>query len=54
MAVAAYVSAMAGVQSVFVMLIFLIFPQGERTKSTIIQWIAVVFVAIGAFLIDYG
>lgn len=50
--VAAYVSAMAGVQSVFVMLLFLFFPQGERTKTKPIQWLATILVAIGVFLLE--
>lgn len=50
--VAAYVSAMAGVQSVFVMLLFFIFPQGKRTKATAIQWIAVILIAVGVSLLE--
>ena len=50
--VAAYVSAMSGVQSVFVMLLFFIFPQGKRTKATLIQWIAVFLIAIGVILLE--
>lgn len=51
--IAAYVSAMAGVQSVFVMLLFFIFPQGKRTKATLIQWIAVILIAIGVVLLEF-
>lgn len=51
--IAAYVSAMAGVQSVFVMLLFFIFPQGKRTKATFIQWIAVILIAIGVVLLEF-
>ncbi len=50
--VAAYVSAMAGVQSVFVMLLFLFFPQGERTKVKPIQWLATILVVVGVFLLE--
>lgn len=50
--IAAYVSAMAGVQSVFVMILFFIFPQGKRTKATLIQWIAVLLIAVGVFLLE--
>ena len=50
--VAAYVSAMSGVQSVFVMLLFFLFPQGQRTKATPIQWIAVFLIAIGVILLE--
>lgn len=50
--VAAYVSAMAGVQSVFVMLLFFIFPQGKRTKATLVQWVAVFLIAVGVSLLE--
>lgn len=50
--VAAYVSAMAGVQSVFVMLLFLLFPQGKRAKIKPIQWLATILVVIGVFLLE--
>lgn len=51
--VAAFVSAMSGVQSVFVMLLFFLFPQGKRSKATAIQWIAVLLIAVGVFFIEY-
>lgn len=50
--VAAFVTAMSGVQSVFVLLLFMIFPQGERTKPTQIQIIAIILIAIGVFFIQ--
>lgn len=50
--VAAYVSAMSGVQSVFVMLLFFLFPQGKRTKATPIQWVAILLIAVGVFLLE--
>ena len=50
--VAAYVSAMSGVQSVFVMMLFFIFPQGKRTKATPIQWVAVALIALGVILLE--
>lgn len=50
--VAAYVSAMAGVQSVFVLMLFHLFPQGKRTKVTPIQWLAVLLIAIGLFMLE--
>jgi drug/metabolite transporter (DMT)-like permease len=50
--VAAYITAMSGVQSVFVLLLFYLFPQGERTKVTPIQWIAVLLIGIGVLLIE--
>lgn len=51
--VAAFIPALSGVQSVFVMLLFLLFPQGERTKTTLIQWLAVILIAFGVFLIEF-
>lgn len=51
--VAAFVSAMSGVQSVFVLLLFYLFPQGKRTKATPIQWLAVILIAIGLALLEY-
>jgi drug/metabolite transporter (DMT)-like permease len=50
--VAAYVTAMSGVQSLFVLLLFLIFPQGKRAKVTKMQWIAVSLITFGVFLIE--
>jgi len=50
--VAAFIPAMSGVQSVFVMLLFLLFPQGERTKTTPVQWFAVILITAGVFLIE--
>jgi len=50
--VAAFVSAMSGVQSLFVLVLFLIFPQGKRAKVTRMQWIAVILITFGVFLIE--
>lgn len=50
--VAAFITAMSGVQSVFVLALFFFFPQGKRTKITRIQWMAVFLIAIGVFLIE--
>lgn len=50
--VAAYVSAMAGVQSVFVLVLFLLFPQGKRAKITPLQVIAVILITLGVFCIE--
>lgn len=51
--VAAYVSAMTGVESVFLMILFFLFPQGKRTKATIVQWIAVLLITLGVGLLEY-
>ncbi len=51
--VAAFIPAMSGVQSIFVMLLFFLFPQGKRTKATLVQWFAVSLIAVGVFLIEY-
>lgn len=50
--VAAYVSAMSGVQSVFVMILFFLFPQGKRTKVTVMQWFAVLLIAVGVSMLE--
>lgn len=50
--VGAFVSAMSGVQSVFVLLLFFFFPQGERSKITAMQWFSVILISIGVFLIN--
>ncbi len=50
--VAAYVSAMGGVQGLFIILLVFLFPQGERTKVTKVQWIAAILITLGAFLIE--
>lgn len=50
--VGAYVSAMNGVQSLFVMLLLWLFPVGERSKTTRTQWVAIVLISIGAILLE--
>jgi len=50
--VAAFVTAMSGVQSLFVMALFLLFPQGKRAKVTKIQMVAVTLIAFGVLLIE--
>lgn len=50
--VGAYVSAMNGVQSLFVMVLLLLFPIGERSKITKTQWVAVTLISLGVFLLE--
>lgn len=50
--VAAYVTAMSGVQSLFVLILFFLFPHGKRATITKIQWFAVAFITLGVFLIE--
>lgn len=50
--VAAYVSALSGVQSLFVLILFYILPSGKRAKVTKTQWLAVILIAIGVFIIE--
>lgn len=51
--VAAYVTAMSGVQSVFLLLFFLFFPiHKERAKVTRLHIISIVLIAAGVFLIE--
>lgn len=50
--VGAYVSAMAGVQNIFVLLLLWLFPHGDRAKVTRSQWVAVSLIAVGVMLIE--
>jgi len=50
--VAAYVTALSGTESVFVLILFYLFPQGSRTKVTKMQWAAASLIAIGLLLIE--
>jgi uncharacterized membrane protein len=50
--VAAYVTAMSGMQGLFVILLMFLFPQGERTTVTRMQWIAAMLIAAGVFFIE--
>lgn len=50
--VAAYVSSMLGVQSVFLIVLMFLFPQGERSKVTKMQVVATILIAVGVFLIE--
>lgn len=52
--VAAYVSAMSGLQSLFVLILFFFFPQGQRAKVTRMQWVAVMLILFGVLLIERG
>ncbi|MCE7897841.1 MAG: hypothetical protein DPW11_01395 [bacterium] len=49
--VGAYVSAMNGVQSLFVMMLLLMFPIGDRSKTTKSQWIAILLISVGAIML---
>lgn len=50
--VATYVSAMSGVQSIFLLTLFILFPQGDRTRVSKIHIFAILLIAIGIFLIE--
>lgn len=50
---AAYASAVGGVQGIFVLLLFLLFPQKEVTINRL-QMAAIVFMAFGVFLLEVG
>lgn len=49
--VAAYVPAMSGIQSLFVLIMLSLFPLGKRVRITQTQWVAVFLIAAGVFLI---
>ncbi len=50
---AAYVSALGGVSSVFLVLFLVLFPLGERTKITKMQWLAILLITSGVFFIEF-
>ncbi len=50
--VAAYVSAMSGIQGLFIILLMFLFPVGERTKVTKMQLIAAILITAGVFFIE--
>jgi hypothetical protein len=50
--VATYVTAMSGIQSVFLLGLFIFFPQKEKTRITFPQIIAICLIAVGVFLIE--
>lgn len=50
--VAAYVSAMSGVQGLFIILIMFLFPVSARTKVTKMQLIAALLIMAGVFFIE--
>jgi|GEM_PF-1573505 EamA-like transporter family. len=50
--VAAYVSAMSGIQGLFIILLMFLFPLSERTKVTKMQLIAAALITVGVFLIE--
>ena len=51
--VAAYVTAMSGVQSVFLLGFLKLFPQsGRKTQITSLQVVSILLIALGVFLIE--
>ena len=48
----AYVTALGGIQSIFVLLLFFFFPLHERSKVTTIQWSAMALIILGVFVIE--
>lgn len=50
--VAAYVSAMGGIQGLFIILLMFLFPQSKRAVVTKMQWVAASFIAVGVFLLE--
>jgi hypothetical protein len=49
--IATYVSALSGVQGIFLLFLFLLFPQGERTGVSKLQFAAITLIACGVYLI---
>lgn len=50
--IATYVTAISGVQSIFLLALFYLFPQTDKTKITRNQTIAIFLIALGIFLIE--
>lgn len=50
--VAAYVSAMGGLQGLFIILLMFLFPQSERATVTKTQWVAALIITTGVFLLE--
>lgn len=50
---AAYVSALNGMSNVFLLVLLALFPLGERTKITRMQWFAILLITLGVFLVEY-
>ena len=50
--VAAYVSAMSGVQGLFIIILMFLFPIGGRAKVTRMQLIAAILISAGVFFIE--
>lgn len=50
---AAYASSVNGVQSVFLLALFLVFPQ-KKTEVNALQVAAIIFIAIGVFVLELG
>lgn len=50
---AAYVSALSGMSNVFLILLLVLFPPGERTKITKMQWLAILLITLGVFFIEF-
>lgn len=48
---AAYASSINGVQSVFLLALFLVFPQ-KKTEVNLLQMVAIVFIALGVFVLE--
>lgn len=51
--VASFIPAMSGLQSIFLLMIFAIFPiEKERSKITKLQFISIIMIALGVYLIE--
>lgn len=49
----AYVAAVGGVKSIVLVILLLLFPINERNKVTKWQWIAIVLIVLGVFIIEF-
>ncbi|MCA9361197.1 hypothetical protein KC845_01420 [Candidatus Kaiserbacteria bacterium] len=49
----AYVTALGGVQSIFLLIIFFLFPIHERNQISPTQWMAIILITFGVFIIEF-
>ena len=50
---AAFVNGLGGIQSIFLLGFFYFFPIGARNTVTSAQWLGIIIIAIGVFLIEF-
>lgn len=51
---AVYFTALSGLQSVFLLLLLMIFPLNQRNKTNKAQWFGIILIALGIALLEIG